>query len=56
MFEETKGKPSRNICVTDDHRYAPFIVITGFVAIIQRRVSLVEREMLNLYGTTELNP
>jgi len=53
------GWPLRNICVTNDHGYVPFVVstsrsfprswlITGFVTILTRRVSLVEEELLTL--------
>ena len=45
--------PLRNICVTDDHGYAPLVVstlrsfpIACFVTRVTRRVSLVEQDML----------
>ena len=49
----------RNICVTNDHKYAPLVVsntrpfphswlITGFATRITRRVPLVEQELLIL--------
>ena len=51
------GWPLWNICVTNDHGYVPLVentsrsfphswFITGFVATLTRRVSLVEQELL----------
>jgi hypothetical protein len=53
------GWPLRNICVTNDHGYAPLVVstsrffphsrlITGFVTRLTRRVPLVGQELLIL--------
>jgi hypothetical protein len=53
------GWPLWNICVTNDHGYAPLVVntsrsflhswlITGFVTILARRASLVGHELLTL--------
>jgi hypothetical protein len=57
------GWPLGNVCVTNDHGYVPLVnisrsfphlfydhkwLITGFVTILTRRVSLVEQELFNL--------
>ncbi len=53
------GWPLWNICVTNDHEYAPLVAntsgffhhswpITGFITRLTRRVSLVEQELLTL--------
>ena len=52
-------RPLRNLCVTNDHCYAPLVVsayrffphawlINGFVTRVARRVPLVEQELLTL--------
>ena len=53
------GLQFRNICITNDHRYVPFVVITnrsfpnswlitGFATRVTRQVSLMEQEVLIL--------
>jgi hypothetical protein len=59
------GWPLWNICVTNEHEYAPLVVnscrsfphlwlITGFVTRLTRRVPLVEQELLTLPGYLSL--
>ena len=59
LSESCLGWSLWNICVTNDHGYVPLVVstsrsfphswlITGFVAILTRRMPLVEHELLTL--------
>jgi hypothetical protein len=42
-YQRDIEKPWRNIYDPNDHIYAPFVVITGFVAIVARHMSLAVR-------------